>query len=197
MIPARTHIAMYRRYVALFPLSHSERHRSDQVELFADLIATGHRPARLWAAAIPDLITVLGTTPRRLAMSHLARLALTPLSILNAAAGVTLAAIAMLTGAVPLWIAGPALAVAGQGLFSLAWLRDALPVNPRTGDLLFANGEAVALVVGAVGLVAAVISQSGSVDAEYGPPTMLTLVAVHGLIGLVSPTTRTSAPATA
>lgn len=197
MISERVHIAMYRRYLRLFPPSHSNRHSDDQMELFADLIATGHRPMRLWAAAIPDLIAVTRTAPRRLAVPHLARLALYPLSILNAAAGLTLAAIAILTGAVPLWIAGPAVAVAGQGLYTLAWLRDLLPVERRTGDLFFAIGEAAALIVGAIGVVAALISQSGATDAEHGPPTMLTLVAIHGLVGLITPTSRTPTRATA
>lgn len=197
MIPARAHITMYRRYLALFPPSHTDRHSSEQVELFADLLATGHRPMRLWVAAIPDLITVIRNTPRRLTVSHLAKLALYPLSILNAAAGVTLAAIAILTGAVPLWIAGPAVAVAGQGLYTMAWLREWLPVEPRTGDLLLVTGEAAALIVGTIGVVAALISQSGTLDAEYGPPTVLTLVAIHGFVGLISTTSRTQVPATA
>lgn len=188
---------MYRRYLALFPADHTDRHRRDQEELFADLIATGHRPMRLWAAAIFDLVTVIGNTPRRLAIAHLARLALYPLSILNAAAGVALAAIAVFTTAVPLWMAGPAVAVAVQGLCTLVWLRERLPVDRRTGDLLFRAGEAVALAVGTAALVVALISQSGAGDVEYGPPTMLTLVVLHGLVGLVAPIARTPSPATA
>ncbi len=130
-------------------------------------------------------------------MSHLARLALYPLSILNAAAGVMLAAIALVTGAIPLWIAGPAAAVAGHGLYTLAWLRERLPVEQRTGDLLFAGGEAMALLIGATGVAAALISRSGTVDAEYRPATMLTLDAIHGLTGLIAPTSRTPTPTTA
>lgn len=197
MIPARVHVAMYRRCLALFPPGHADRHGGDQVELFADLLATGHRPIRLWIAAIVDLATVIRNAPRRRAVSHLARLALYPLSMLTAAVGVTLAAIAVLTGAVPLWVAGPAIAVAGQGLYTLAWLAAMLPVERRTGDLLFAAGEAVALIVGTTGLVAALISQSGTVDAEYGPPTVLTLVALHGLIGLIAQSSRTPTVAAA
>jgi hypothetical protein len=188
---------MYRRYLGLFPPGHADRHGDDQVELFADLVATGHRPMRLWIAAILDLATVIRNAPRRRAVSHLARLALYPLSMLNAAVGVTLAAFAVLTGAVPLWVAAPAIAVAGQGLYTLAWLAAMLPVERRTGDLLFATGEAVALIVGTTGVVAALISQSGTVDAEYGPPTVLTLVAVHGLIGLIAPSSRTPTAAAA
>jgi hypothetical protein len=197
MIPTRVHIAMYRHYVRLFPPSHTERHGCDQVELFSDLIATGHRPLRLWIAAIPDLTIVIRHTPRRLAVSHFARFALYPLSMLNAAAGFTLAAIAVFTGAVPLWVAGPAVAVAGQGLYTLAWLRNLLPVERRAGDFLFTTGEAVALIIGTTGVVGALISQSGTADAEYGPQTMLSLIAVHGLIGLVAPTSPTPTPATA
>lgn len=197
MIPAQAHIAMYRRYMALFPPSHNDRHCREQVELFADLLTTGHRPVRLWVAAIPDLIAVIRNTPRRLAVSHLAKLALYPLSLLNAAAGATLAALALLTGAVPLWIAGPAVAVSCQGLYTLAWLREWLPVEPRIGDLLFATGEAAGLIVGTTGVVAAIIVQSSTNDAEYGPPTMLTLVAIHGLVGLIAPITPTQTPAAA
>lgn len=197
MISARAHTSMYRRYLRLFPPDHARRHGGDQALLFADLIATGHRPLRLWIAALFDLVTIVRHTPRRHAVAHLARLALYPLSMLTAMAGVALLAIAMLTDAVPVWVAAPALAVAGQGLYTLAWLQDLLPVERRVGDVLFAIGEAAALAIGTTGVVAALISQSATADADYGPPTILTLVAVHGLLGLLAPTSRNQTPATA
>ena len=55
----------------------------------------------------------MGRTQKRPTVSHLARLALYPLSMLNGAAGLTLAAISILTGAIPIWVAAPAMAVAG------------------------------------------------------------------------------------
>lgn len=197
MIPARVHLAMYRRYLRLFPPDHAARHGSDQLQLFADLIATGHRPLALWGAAIPDLFAVIHHTPRSRVVSHIARLALYPLSILDLAAGATLAAVAVLTGAVPMWIALPAAAVAGQGAYALAWLRNPIPAERGIADLVFATGEAAALILGTTGVIVALIIQAGTADPEYGPPTMFTLVAVHGLIGLFAATPRTSIPATA
>ena len=187
MIPTQAHVAMYRTFLRLFPAHHRARHGRDQLQLFTDLLTTGHSPVRLWLGAVPDLVTVLGQTPGRTAMSHLARLALFPLSVLNAAAGSTLAAVSLATSAVPAWVAAPAAAIAMQGLYTLAWLGDVLPMARRRGNVLFATGEAAALAIGATGLVSALITQSGTTDPEYGPPTMLTIVALHGLIGLLAP----------
>ena len=118
-------------------------------------------------------------------MSHIARLALIPLSVMNAVTGASLAVVAIATDAVPVWVAMPAVTVAFQGVFALGWLAGRLPVADRVGDALFAVGEAIALVIGAVGVVAAIIAQSGSVDVEYGPPTVLTMVVLHALVGIV------------
>lgn len=184
------HRRLYRWYLGLTPDGHRDRHGDDQAELFADLIAAGHRPWRLWMGALPDLISVLRTYRRRTLMSHIARIALYPLSALNAVAGLALAGVAASTDAIPVWVAAPAFAVAAQGLYTLIWLRRRVPLSPRAADILFATGEAAAFVTGLVGITAAFIAQGGGSDPEYGPPTMLALVVAHALVGLMS-----SAPA--
>jgi hypothetical protein len=128
-------------------------------------------------------------------MTHLARLALVPLSTLNALAGTMLMVIALFTPAVPAWVAAPAAAVVTQGLSTLAWLRDTLPLPRRISDVLFATGECAALVIGTTGIIAALIAQSATADPEYGPPTMLALVAVHGIVGLLALAHTTPTPA--
>lgn len=119
-------------------------------------------------------------------MTHLARLALYPLSVLNALVGFALVVVASSTSAVPVWVAGPAVAVATQGVYSLLWLQRRVALPAVAGDVLFAVGEAVALVVGVVGVIAALVAHGGATDPEYGPPTMLALVAVHAAVGLLT-----------
>ena len=190
------HIAAYRRFLLLFPPGHRSRHGADQIQLFTDLLAAGHSPRRLWLAAAGDLArVVLASTPKR-AMAHLAKLALYPLSTLNTLAGLGVIVLALFTAAIPPWVAGPAAAVAAQGIYTLVWLRQHLPLPPHVGDLLFATGEVAALVVGTTGLVAAAITQSTTADPEYGPPTILALVAVHGIVGLIARLPDTPAPTT-
>lgn len=123
-------------------------------------------------------------------ISHLARLALYPLSVLSTCAGLALAGVAAMTSAVPMWVAGPGMAIAVHGLYTLLWLGSRFPLRKESADLPFAIGETVALVVGATGVVAAAISQTGASDPEYGPPTMLVLVAIHGLMGLLASARR-------
>lgn len=183
----RRHVGWYRRLLWLVPSEHRRRHGDAQVQLFADLLATGHRPWRLWAGAFVDVWHVMFLSgSRRLVMSHLARLALFPLSVLNAVVGLALATIALATTAVPAWVAFPALAITAQGAYSLAWLTGRCRAVGRVGDVVFAIGEAAALVVGCVGVVAAIVGQSTSGDIDYGPPTVLTIVAVHAVVGLTS-----------
>lgn len=183
----RLHVRCYRALVRILPRSHRVRHGDQQVQLFADLIARGTAPWRLWANSVPDLLlVVLRTSDRRSPMSQLARALLVPLSVLNAGAGSVLAAIAIFSDAVPMWVAAPAAAVVLQGGFTLAWLAGKLPLAPPVSSTLLTIGEGLALVVGAVGVVAAVIEQSGTVDPEYGPPTILALIAIHGAVGLVA-----------
>ena len=119
-------------------------------------------------------------------MSQLARIGLYPLSVLNTVAGVALMAIATVTSDVPLWVSAPAVAVAAQGAYTLVWLLERAPVPPRFANLLFAGGEALALIGASIGIIAAVIAQSASSDPEYGPPTMMMLVAIHALVGLLA-----------
>lgn len=123
-------------------------------------------------------------------MSHIARLALYSLSLVNILAGMTLAGVALTATSVPAWVAGPAAVITIQGGYTLLWLGSRLPLRRASADLVFAIGESAALVVGATGVVAALISQAGTLDPEYGPPTMLTLVAIHGLVGLLAPDRR-------
>ena len=156
--------------------------------MFTDLIATGERPWRLWAGAVPDLFAVLRASPGRSVTSHLARLSLYPLSLLNGAVGLTLAVIAVATNWVPVWVAAPAGAVAGQGMYTLAWLSARVPLSRRAAANLFVAGEVVALVVGSTGVVAAVANLRSS-DPEYGPPTMFAIVGRPcgaGSVGLTS-----------
>jgi hypothetical protein len=183
----RVHVRLYRQLLRLMPQSHRCRQGGAQVQLFADLMSTGHNPWRLWAGALVDVcqVTFLVSETRRSLMSHIARLALFPLSVLNAVIGLSLAVIAIVSTVVPMWVAWPAGAVALQGAFTVGWLTGRLPVGDRVGDVLFAAGEAAALVIGAVGVVAAVVAQSGSGDVEYGPPTVLTIVALHALVGMM------------
>jgi len=180
--------------IKLTPRTHRERHAEHQVQLFADLVATGHRPWRLWVNAIPDLFLLILSFPRRTAMSELARVALFPLSILNAVSGIVLVVTALITSGVPAWVAVPASALAAQGLFTLAWLTDRAPLAPRNANVLLAFGEAAALIIGAVGLVAMLIGQSGTSDPEYGPPTMLVLITVHAIVGLLAPPNQSTSP---
>lgn len=184
----RMHVRSYRLLLRLMPRSHRRRHGDAQVQLFIDLMSTGHNPWRVWAGVVADIwhVTLIVSETRRSVMFHIARLSLFPLSVLNAVVGVSLAVVAIVTGAVPMWVSLPAGAVALQGAFTLGWLTGRLPVADRLGDVLFAVGEAMALVVGAVGVVAATIAQSSSSDVEYGPPTILTIVAVHALVGMIS-----------
>ena len=119
-------------------------------------------------------------------MSELARIGLYPLSVLNTIAGLMLVAIATATSAVPLWVSAPAAAIVAQGLYTLTWLLGRAPVPRQFANLLFAGGEALALVGASVGIIAAVIAQSTSSDPEYGPPTMMMLVAIHALVGLLA-----------
>jgi hypothetical protein len=186
------HIRLYRRLVNLAPRAHRDRHGKDQIQLFADLVATGNRPWRLWANAIPDLLFVILSHSRRAVVSELARVALFPLSILNAGAGVVLAMAAFFTSAVPAWIVAPAGAIAAQGLYTLLWLTDRAPLAPRAAKLLLVVGEAAAFVVGSSAMVAAVLRQSGTSDPEFGPPTMLVLVVVHGIVGLLASQNQTT-----
>lgn len=183
----RVHVWSYRQTLRLMPPSHRRRHGHTQVQLFGDLVSTGHNPWRVWAGAIVDIchVTLIVLQTRRSIMSHIARLALIPLSVTNAVIGALLAAVAIVTDAAPLWVAIPAVAIAFQGVFALGWLTGRLPVADRVGDALFAVGEAIALAIGAVGVVAAITAQSGSVDVEYGPPTVLTMVALHALVGII------------
>lgn len=180
------HVRMYRWYLALTPAEHRARHGDDQALLFGDLLATGHHPLRLWIAAIADLISLYRSSERRTVMSDLARIALYPLSVLNALAGFVVVSVAAFTAAIPLWVAAPGAAVALQGVYSLLWLRRRVPLPTGVGVVVFAVGEAAALVTGAVGVTAAIISQSGGSDPEYGPPTLLALVAVHAVVGLLT-----------
>ena len=169
------------------PPAHRDRHGRDQVQLFGDLLRTGTPPVRLWVAAAGDLVAVsVATTDRRRIVSHLARIALYPLSALNAAAGIALAGVALLVGDVPAWVAVPALCVAIQGGSALGWLADRLPARRSVADVAFATGEAIALVAGAVGVVAAILTTASTGDAEYGPATMTTLVLVHAAVGLLA-----------
>lgn len=183
----RQHVRWYRSWLRLLPPEHRRRHGEAQVQLFADLLATGHGPWLLWAGVVADAWHVAFMyESRRSTMSQLARLALFPLSVLNTVVGLALAVVATGTTSVPAWVALPGAAMAFQGMFTLGWLTGRLPVAHRVGDVMFAVGEAMALVVGAIGVVAAVLAQSGSADVEYGPPTILTIVAIHALVGLTS-----------
>ena len=183
----RAHVSLYRCFMRLMPRVHRVRHGDRQVQLFADLIETGHRPWRLWIAAIPDLASVVtSSSSRRAVLSDVSRVALVPLSVLNACAGLLLAGVAIASTSVPLWVAGPAMAVALQGGFTVVWLLGRVPLAESLSTTLFRTGEAVAFVVGGAGVVAVIIRQSQSGHPEYGPPTMLGLIAFHALIGLLA-----------
>lgn len=119
-------------------------------------------------------------------MSFLSRLALIPLSAINALAGLTLATIAGFSDAVPGWVAAPAMAMAIQGLYTLGWLTHLVKQPQRIGLRLFVSGEIAAAALGTIGLAVAIVNQAGTSDPEYGPLTMLTLVTVHAGLGLVA-----------
>ena len=121
----------------------------------------------------------------RVPLVHTAsRVGLVTLSMVNALFGVGVAILAAATASVPLWVVAPAAAMAAQGFYTLLWMGNRLgPVSP-VGGRLFVIGEAVALLTGAAALGAAIRNQMSAADPEYGPLTLLTLVAVHGLVGL-------------
>ena len=113
-----------------------------------------------------------------------ARVGLVGLSILNVLFGVGVAALAAATAGIPLWVMAPAAAVATQGLYTLLWMGNRLgPVRPLS-HRLFVLGESVALLVGVGALAIAIGNQLSASDPEYGPLTLLTLVALHGVVGL-------------
>ena len=70
--------------------------------------------------------------------------------------------------AVPVWVAAPAGAVAIQGVYTLVWLVGRVPVASRTADLLFAAGEGAGYLLGATGVVAAIIRQSATTTSNTG-----------------------------
>lgn len=125
-------------------------------------------------------------------MTLTARLSLTPLSVLNVVAGAALVVFALASGDVPAWVALPALAVVAQGAYTLAWVGRSLPFGQTTANGLFVVGQTAAFLVGSVGLVAAVVNQSGSSDPEFGPLTIMTIVTVHAIVGLLAAFTQSN-----
>jgi hypothetical protein len=181
------HVRLYRWFTAFLPRDHRRRHGEEQVQLFADLMSTGHRPWRLWTAAGPDFCSVLFSSCRAgRTVSPLARIALFPLSTLNATVGILLVVIAVGSDAVPLWVAAPAAGVVVQGSYTYAWLLGRSGLRTHAADNLFLMGEVAGLALGVVGVVAATVRHSGANDTEYGPVTILSLVAVHALFGILA-----------
>lgn len=121
-------------------------------------------------------------------MSDLARVALVPLSALNAVAGLALATLALTTGDVPAWVAAPAAIVTMQGAYTLCWLTGRPSPPGRWAHLVFIGGETAGLAIGAIGIAAAIVSQTRTSHPEAGPPTVLALVAIHALAGLIAAT---------
>lgn len=183
----RIHVRVYRWFTCLMPPDHRDRHGDRQIELFADLIQSGRAPWRLWRAAIPDLWSVVTRScSKRVAVSDLARIALFPLSVLNAAVGLLLAGMAVGSTAVPLWIVGPAMAITMQGSLTLIWLTDRVRLPDGVAKLAFGASEALALAAGLSGILSVAMVASRSGDPEYGPTTMLGLVAAHAFVGLLA-----------
>lgn len=83
------HVRSYRLLLRLMPRSRRRRHGDAQVQLFIDLMSTGHNPWRVWAGAVADIwhVTLIVSETRSSVMSHIARLSLFPLSVLNAVVG--------------------------------------------------------------------------------------------------------------
>lgn len=125
-------------------------------------------------------------------MTLTARLSLTPLSVLNVVAGAALVVFALASGDVPAWVALPALAVMVQGAYTLAWIGQSLPFGQTMANGLFVVGQTAAFLLGSVGLVAAVVNQSGSSDPEFGPLTIMTIVTVHAIVGLLAAFTQSN-----
>ena len=185
----RLHLAAYQLVAHFLPPEHRQRHLADQIQLFDDLLRTGTPARRLWLNAAADLILVhrqQTTSQRRTLMSLAARLALVPLSLLNVGAGIAVAAIALATSAIPVWVTAPAAAICAQGLFTLLLISGRLRNLGAMAGGLFVLGEAGTLALGAVGLTAAISTQTVSHDPEYGPLTLLTIVVVHAVVGLAA-----------
>jgi hypothetical protein len=181
------HVQAYARLVGSLPPRHRKRHGSDQVQLFADLIATGTPPWRLWVRAVSDVLWIIReqADERKVVMSVMSRFALVPLSAVSLVAGSTLMAAALGSSVVRPAAAIPAAAIALQGLFTLLWLGDRLGGLGGSARMGFVIGESAALVIGGVALAGAIVVQSASGDPEYGPLTLLTIVVVHAAVGLL------------
>lgn len=183
----RAHVALYRLFLQLTPPAHRDRHGRAQVQLFGDLLATGHPPWRLWMQALPDLFGLLiAAGDRRAVTAELARVSLVPLSLAGAGVAVATAGLALATDLVPVWVAGVAAAIALQGVLGLGWSTGHLPVRTRCTARVLVGGEAMALVVGGLGLAVGVLAQRGTGDPEYGPLVLSGVVAVEAAVGLLA-----------
>lgn len=179
----RRHVAAYRIVVGLLPREHRDRHGRQQVEVFADLLASGVSPWRLWAGVVPDVVRVHASSPRAVVAIG-ANLVLVALSVAAVLVGSAVAGLAAWPG-VPVWAEGVGAAVALQGAFALAWVFSVLPLPRRLARRLFVGGEVVALLVGGAASAVAVSRWSSSPDPEYGPLTLGVIVTVHAVVGLV------------
>lgn len=196
------HRLAYRRLIALSPRSHQDRFGEAQVTLFGDLLESGEPPLRLWARALPDLLSVY-TENKEETVGHLTRLALAVVSIAPLILAVVVGWVAIDEfGDVPGWLPLVAVALLAQGGFTLLWLSGRLGRWQRLATDGFVVGEVAALLLGGLAVAMTTANQDPA-DPEYGPILVSTVVATHALIGLLAlfaadrgapPTTDRSVP---
>jgi hypothetical protein len=179
---------LYRITAALIPPPRDEWIRAHQAELEQ---IEGRWQRRRWAVGVIPLAGValaaqLRSDPRSFQGGTLMKTIVATLSVLNVAAGIGLAVLVLVMEGTPSAVLALSAVLVVQGAYTLTFLAGSLEAG--WAQALELVGSTLALVVGGIASVAAVVNNIDPVngDPEYGPMAVAMLVAAHGLASLIA-----------
>lgn len=184
---------LYRMAAAAVPPPHRAWILAHQAELdhIEDVWQRRRWTVGLFTVTLAALSAQLRSDPRSFQGGTLVKIIVATLSVLNVAAGLGLAVVAIGLGDSPPIVPMLIAVLLVQGGYTLALLGGLL--TARRAVVVEVIGSTLALVVGGIGVVAGVVANIDPVngDPEYGPLTVAMLIAAHGLASLIAFTGRT------